>query len=307
VPLDINCTVLVYARDRLASAGVLPPGSRRGGERAGRRPKAAGGPFEPASGYTLADWSADLARLTDAPARLHGVGLATGGWHAYAFVRANGGDVLREEGGRVRATFTDPRTVEAIRFLTELGHRHGFGPTPTTRARDYDDATSLFCAGRVAMITTGPWDFATIRKGAPGLAFGVAPFPAGLDGVWRGSVQGGGGLFVPLGSPNRELAFEWMKWATSDPWALRMARELSRFPVRRRPLAIVARESDPAVATFLAALPAARPYKLDAYPQANHAFMDAVKACFHGADPEFELARAQRVAQLAIDAVEAQE
>ena len=65
-------------------------------------------------------------------------------------------------------------------------------------------------------------------------------------------------------------------------------------------------QADPAVRAFVAALPGARPYKLDAYPQANQAFMDAVKAAFYGADPPIELARAERVAQLAIDATEAQ-
>jgi hypothetical protein len=34
--------------------------------------------------------------------------------------------------------------------------------------------------------------------------------------------------------------------------------------------------------------------------------MDAVKACFYGADPAAELEKAQHVAQLAIDATEGQ-
>lgn len=284
VPLDINCTVLVYDRDRLAAAGVAEPGA----------------------GYTMAHWRADLLKLTDARQRLFGLGLSTGGWHTYALVRANGGELLREERGRVRATFTDPRTVEAVRFLTALGHVDRVGPTPTTKARDYDDAGALFTGRRAAMIYTGPWDFSNLAKNAPGMRFGVAPFPAGLDGVRRGSVQGGGGLLVPRGARERELAFAWMQLATRQDHALALARELDRYPARAGALSELERTAPPHVRAFLAALPHARPYRLDAYPQANQAFMDAVKACFYGADPAAELDRAQRHAQASIDATEAQ-
>jgi ABC-type glycerol-3-phosphate transport system substrate-binding protein len=284
VPLDTNCTILVYNKRLLREAGVAEPGP----------------------GYTFARWRDDLRKLTRLEEGRYGIGLATGSWHTFAFVVANGGDVMREERGAVRATFTDPRTVEAIRFLTALGHADHLGPTPTTKAKDYEDATTLFTAGKVGMIYTGPWDFEAIRKNAPDLEFGVARFPAGTDGVARGSVQGGGGLFVPLGAPHRALAFEWMKWATSERYAMRLAKELGRYPVRRALYADPYFAKDPAVRTFVAALPGARPYKLDAYPQANQAFMDAVKRAFYGADARTELAAAERVAQLAIDATEAQ-
>lgn len=284
VPLDVNCTVLVYDRDRLAEAGVPAP----------------------ARDYSLADWRRDLKRLTDPATRRFGLGLATGAWHCFAFVRANGGELLTETNGRMRATFTDPRTVEAVRYLTGLGWTDRVGPAPTTKLRDYDDAGALFTSRRAAMIYTGPWDFAAIAEKAPAMRFGVAPFPAGLDGVRRGSVQGGGGLFVPKGAAERALALDWMRIATSAEFAARLASELHRYPARRDVLAAIAASAPAHVRAFLDALPGARPYRLDAYPQANQAFLDAVKACFYGADAQEELARAQRVAQASIDATEAQ-
>lgn len=281
VPLDINCTVLVYNRALLKASGVAPPGAD----------------------YNLTRWRQDLLKLTHDGQ--YGVGLSTGAWHIYAFVRANGGDLLHEGAdGHMQATFTLPATVDAMRFMTALGARDHVGPTPSTKQKDYEDATTLFEAGKVAMIYTGPWDFASIRKNAPNLDFGVTSFPAGLDGVKRGSVQGGGGLFVPKGAQHKALAFEWMKWATSDRYALRLAKEEGRFPVRQALYKDPYFQRDPAIRAFITALPGARPYKLDAYPQANQAFTDAVKACFYGADPATALAEAQRVAQLSIDAVE---
>lgn len=284
VPLDVNCTVLLYNRQLLARHGVAEPGPD----------------------YGLSQWRQDLRRLSDPARQQYGVGLTSGGWHTFAFVLANGGDVLTEKGGRMRATLDDPRTVEAVRYMARLGREDQVGPVPTTKAKDYEDATTLFTMGKVAMIYTGPWDFATVTRNAPGLDFGVSPLPAGLDGVQRGSVLGGGSLFVPKGAPHRALAFEWMKWATSDRFAMRLARELGRYPVRRALYRDPFFSQDPRVATFVSALSLARPYRLDAYPQANQAFMDAVKASFYGSDPAFELARAQKVAQLAIDAQEGQ-
>lgn len=287
MPLDINCTVLVYNRDLYRQAGLPEPGE-------GGRP------------FTFSTLRDDLAGLTAPKAQRYGIGLTTGGWHTYAWIRANGGEIVRETPEGVRVTFTDPRTVEAVQYLADLGNKHHFGPTPTTKARDYDDATTLFSVGRVAVAYTGPWDFSTIRKNAPDIRFGIARFPGGLDGVRRGSVQGGGGLFVPKGARHRELAFEWMKLATSDEFALRLAKEEGRFPVKAHQYRDPFFGQDPHIRTFVGALPDARPYKLDAYPQANQAFQDAVKEAFYGADAAVTLAKAQKVAQLAVDAVEGQ-
>lgn len=282
MPLDINCTVLVYNKTHFKQAGLAEPGD----------------------GYTFAKLQSDLGKLTTKDR--HGIGLSTNSWHSYAWVLANGGDLLAERGGRVKVTFTDPKTVEAVRYLADLGFKHHFGPTPTTKVNDYEDATKLFTMGKVSVIYTGPWDFEVIRKNAPGLEFGVARFPAGADGGTPSSVQGGGGLFVPKGAAHRALAFEWMKWAVSDPYARRLAREQGRFPVKRALYDEPGYQKDPAIRTFVGALPLARPFKLEAYPQANQAFADAVKASFYGADPAAELAKAGHVAQLAIDAVEGQ-
>ncbi|HEY9723179.1 MAG TPA: sugar ABC transporter substrate-binding protein [Oscillatoriaceae cyanobacterium] len=284
VPLDINCTILMYNRAILAAHHVAPP----------------------AAGYTLADWRRDLLKLTDPAKRTYGLGLSTGPWYTYAFIRANGGELVKLDHGHVEATFTDPRTVQAVQFLTALGTRDHVGPTPSTKAKDYQDAATLFTMGQVAMIYTGPWDFDTVHKDAPKLDFGVSRFPAGLDGVQRAGVQGGGGLFVPKGAHHRALAFEWMKWATSRPFAMRLAEEQGRFPVRKAFYDDPFFKRDKHIQTFVTALPGASPYRLEAYPQADQAFQDAVKACFYGADAATELAKAQKIAQLSIDATEAQ-
>lgn len=287
VPLDINCLVLVYNRRLWRQAGLSPPGPE----------------------LTFAQLERDAERLTDPADQRYGIGLDDDSWHTFAFVQANGGHLLRTVDGRQIATFTDPKVVDAVRFVSSLATKDHVGPMPATKDRDYDDATALFEQGKVATIYTGPWDFDEIEKNAPGLDFGVAPFPSGDDvgaTTLHGSVMGGGGLFVPKGAAHRKLAFEWMQLATSPPYALRLAKEQGRYPARRSEYADPFFRSDPRIRTFIEALPSAHPYRLYAYPQADQAFSDAVKATFYGADPATELARAQRVSQLAIDAVTGQ-
>ena len=47
---------------------------------------------------------------------------------------------------------------------------------------------------------------------------------------------------------------------------------------------------------FLNQLNAARPYRLDAFPEVERAYADAIKAAFYGADPVDVLQGAQEVA-----------
>src|SRR5205823_3300785 len=79
-------------------------------------------------------------------------------------------------------------------------------------------------------IYTGPWDFRAIAEKAPRMRFGVAPLPAGLDGRRRGSVQGGGGLFVPHGAAAPALGVAWVRLATGGEYAPAPANGLGRYP-----------------------------------------------------------------------------
>jgi len=53
---------------------------------------------------------------------------------------------------------------------------------------------------------------------------------------------------------------------------------------------------DPLLKPFLAQLESARPYILDAFPEAERAYADAIKAAFYGADPADALRLAQEEA-----------
>jgi ABC-type glycerol-3-phosphate transport system substrate-binding protein len=84
------------------------------------------------------------------------------------------------------------------------------------------------------MHASGSWDLTKIVKDVPGGRFGVALMPRGLTGTTSGTVMGGSSLWIPVGSKHRELAFEFMTLLTSDRYALRLAKEEGRLPVRPR-------------------------------------------------------------------------
>jgi hypothetical protein len=92
-----------------------------------------------------------------------------------------------------------------------------------------------------------------------------------------------------------------MKWMTSDRYAIPMARRLGRYPAKTwLPTSPYFRENL-LLLPFFNQLKAARPYRLDVYPQAEQYFTDAVKAAFYGTDPATALNKAQRLGQQALE------
>jgi ABC-type glycerol-3-phosphate transport system substrate-binding protein len=104
-------------------------------------------------------------------------------------------------------------------------------------------------------------------------------------------------LFIPRGARHQEVAFEFMKWVTSDRYAIPMARRLGRYPAKTW------LQTSPYFAENLLLLPffnqlnAARPYHLDRFPGAEQAFADAIKKSFYDTDPARALQEAQRIGQ----------
>jgi ABC-type glycerol-3-phosphate transport system substrate-binding protein len=283
VPLDINTTFMIYNRRAFADAGLAPPGP----------------------GYTFDQLRADLARLTTPDRSRYGIALSASGWDMYGPVRSHGGELLRERDGKVEVTLDDPQVVATVRFFTDLGKRQ-LGTLPPPQPRQSDHPVTLFSQRKVALFFSGPWDLARLKAEAPPEVYaevGTAPLPVVAPGAPIASVQGGGSLFIPRGAAQREAAFEFMKWAVSDRYALRMAREMGRFPVRTALYQDPYFQSDPLLLPFFDQLRTARPYKLEAYAAAHTLWEEALHAAFApDADVDAILRAAQQKAQRALEA-----
>ncbi len=272
LPLDSNAMALLYNRDTFEAAGVSPP--------------------DPSA--TFGDLERLAARLTSPDGSRRGLVVPVDTWVTYGWIKANGGELVAADGaGRPRVTLDDPAVVETVSYLAGLVTKGvAFGPSgPDARSTD---AYALFRSGASAMYASGSWDLVRILREEPDRRVGVALMPRGTTGATQGTVMGGSSLWIPRGAHNRELAFEFMLLLTSDPYALRFAKEEGRLPVRPRVLADP-HFAQPLLAVFVQQLATAHPPVMGALRETSQAFDRALSAVLlEGADPRAALGEAQR-------------
>lgn len=275
VPLDIYTLVLVYNKAHFDAAGLAYP----------------------EAGYSWQRFAQDVATLTRPDGSQYGLGFTSDPWYVFAWLAEAGGDVVAGNSFiGYRFTLDTSNNVDGLRFLTSMVH-NGYGPLPSTRPRDYEDPRKLFLEGRVSMFFGTPYDIHVIQQENPDLPIGVIELPATPAGVGAASALGTTGLFVPRGSQNRRVAFEFMKWATSDRYALPMATRLGHYTARAWLQTTPHVAGNPLLKPFLIQLNSARPYLLDAWPEAERAYQNAIKASFYDADPADALRQAQQEAE----------
>ncbi|MBW3591086.1 MAG: extracellular solute-binding protein [Actinobacteria bacterium] len=274
VPLDTNALILLL-RDRSFEAAGL-------------------GEIEELDSFGHLEEVA--GRLTSSDGSRRALAIPTSGWRTFGWIRANGGNLLElTEDGNARFTIDSPEVVEALAFLSSLINRGvAFAPVGASSTAD---SLALFRSGAAAMYTSGSWDFSVLDEQMPDSDFTVAPMPGGVDGTSQGSAMGGSSLFVPKGASNRQLAFEFMDMLTSDPYALRLAKEEGRLPTR---VAIYEDEffQDDRFEVVREQLETAQPLLLEAFPEAFEAYVGAVNSILSGdVDADEALSKAQTTAE----------
>jgi ABC-type glycerol-3-phosphate transport system substrate-binding protein len=276
VPLDIYTLVLLYNKEHFDETNL---------------------PY-PEADYDFFSLQQAAATLTDPEQNRYGLGLTTDPWYVYAWVTGAGGDVLagNPEIGYTLTLNSDINT-DALRFLTGLVEA-GYAPRPTSRPRDYEDVRAQFLAGQISMYFGEPQDIHLIQSTDPDFSLGVAQLPRTPAGDSAASVLGSSGLFIPQGARHQEVAFEFIKWATSDRYVIPMGRRTGRFPAK------IWLQTSPEFTENLSLLPffkqlnAAQPYRLGIFPEAEEAFADAVKTAFYNlATPSEALEEAQTIGQ----------
>ena len=207
---DINTVFLIYNKDMFKEVGLPLPGDD----------------------YTYTRLLSDALKLSRADGSRFGIAFKPGSWDTFGLVRSNGGELLTETSQQPTAQLDNPANIQILQYVADLINKEKVSP-PLNFAKG-PDPVELFKQRKIAMFLSGPWDLKELEKTDPdGLykAVGTATMPHGFDGKSSGSVQGGGSLFVPKGAKNREAAFEFMKWASSPKYQMRLAREMGRYPV----------------------------------------------------------------------------
>ncbi len=276
IPLDVYTIVLLYNREHFDQAGL---------------------PY-PEGNYDLFSLRQAAATLTIPEENRFGFGLTTDPWYASAWMTSAGGDLLVGNANEGYTLTLDSTTnIEALRFMTHIVES-GYAPRPTSRPRDYEDARAQFLEGEISMYFGEPQDIHLIQSTAPGFPLGVAQLPQTPARERAASVLGSSGLFIPRGARHQEVAFEFMKWAASDKYVVPMARRQGRFPAKVWLQTSAEFTKNLSLIPFFNQLKAARPYRLNLYPEAEEAFWDAIKTSFYDLAPPAEaLQEAQTTGQ----------
>lgn len=256
VPLDVNALVLMANGDHLRQAGL--------------RPEDLG---------DLDRFSEVAGRLRDRSDAEAALSVSASSWSAYGWIVANDGELVRvDERGEPTFRFEDPRTIEVLELMVDLV-QDGHAPSPYTQDVSLD-AVASFATGRIALHASGSWDLPTTRRALQADYeiddILILPLPQATATPPR-TVLGGSSLFVPVDSPNRELAFEFMLALTEDDVALRLAREEGRLPARQRVLEHELFSSSPDLAAFVDQLEHAEVMPLIAYPEVATYFRDSLE------------------------------
>ncbi|MGH9178790.1 MAG: extracellular solute-binding protein [Acidimicrobiales bacterium] len=275
VPLDTNALFLIFNNQLFQAANVAPPTGR----------------------MTFDQFESAARALSVEPRRA--LAIPTSSWWTYGWIKANGGEVVQVgDDGSVRLTLDAPEVVGALDFLARLV-KAGLAFPPAAADSHSGDALSLFRSGSAATLASGTWDVAILAREPDPERFDSSLLPSGPRGT-GGTVMGGSSMFVPTGSTNRELAFEFMAHLVSDTYALRFAKEEGRLPVRPRVYEDPYFDS-PDMVTVREQLPTASPFKLGAFPDAHDIFAASIDHILReGQDPATVLRSAQERAQATV-------
>jgi multiple sugar transport system substrate-binding protein len=253
LPDQTNCVVLFYnralfaARARALAAEGLDPA---------RPPR------------TWAELAACARVLTDPAAGVYGLALDNSLWWTLPFFHTYGAHVMRQNPDGTFACFLDePDAVSAFTVRVNLSRvRHRF-PGPAGERESPVEAgiwrpaaltkEQGFTTGRYAMVFSGPWSLDAFRRGGQGrLDFGVGPVPRGPAGT--SSAVGGTNMVVFRSCREPRLAFDFLRYLTSEEVQREWCTRLGQIPVRSSLLETLDVRDPPQMATFFRQMASAR-------------------------------------------------
>jgi multiple sugar transport system substrate-binding protein len=271
VPALVDNLALVYNKKLFAQAGLSAP----------------------TANWTWSDFENAALKLTDPAKKQFGWAYVNDAsedtvWRYWAMLWQAGGSILSPDGKH--AGFDSPAGVKALTLLQSLAARHAI-----YLDNGSDNYLSVFTAGHIGMLWTGPWDLSNIT--ASKMSYGVQILPGDLN---HQTISGPDNWVVfNNGSARTQAAWEFLKWLTSPAIDLKWATMTGDLPIRASvshlPGYAQFVTKYPGVATWVANLnnaTQARPV-LTVYPKISTVIGQAVQAVLLGkAQPQQALQQA---------------
>lgn len=179
--------------------------------------------------WTWDDFREAAAALTDPSTNTYGYGYSVQGtedtvWQFWPHLWQNGGEIMNEDG--TKATFDSQAGIDALTLLRDMA------VDDKSVYLDQSDIKygELFKSGRIAMITSGPWQLYDLKT--TGTPYGVTILP-GTDGDHQ-TVSGPDiwALFDHRDKNREYWAYEFTKWLTSAEVDERWNVEIGNLPLR---------------------------------------------------------------------------
>lgn len=164
----------------------------------------------------------------------------------------NNGSFLKENG--CYGAFDDPATIAAIKFYLTF-FEEGLATRSTTEFPNIYDA---FADGDFAMIVTGPWNVAQMRRRAPKIAgkWTTAMMPQKEN---RQSLAGGASLVIFKNSKNYEAAWQFIEFMSQPETQIEFFRLTQDLPAVREAWSAPEIQADGEIQTFYQQLQHAEP------------------------------------------------
>ena len=122
-----------------------------------------------------------------------------------------------------------PEAVEALQFQQDLIHKYKVAAEPKVEAGSANPR-DMFIGGKVAMITSGPWDIKPVKASNPKFKWAIAEAPKGKV---QATTSYGAGLLIPAKAKNKDLAWEFLKALTKLDWYLKVTKEADMVMPRK--------------------------------------------------------------------------
>jgi multiple sugar transport system substrate-binding protein len=193
---------------------------------------------------TWDEYATWASKMTNKDKGIYGTALLakkdeTGTFLFLPWVLQNGADL---------STIDSPEAIAALAFWTDLVNK---GSAPKSAITDgFAEIYQQFTTGKAAMMISGTWNYATIKKDAPDLKWMVAELPAAKKAA---SSLGGENWAMFAASKQQDGAWAFLKFVVDPKYGTKLTDCMGYIPSRKDVIKIVADKSkdDPTMQVFL--------------------------------------------------------
>ncbi len=212
-------------------------------------------------------------RLTDSEKELYGFGMRNTLWWTLPFFYTFGARFIKDG----VCVLNTKEAIDALRFKVDLYSKYKIEAGAwKSGAVDPDMG---FQNEKYGMVLNGPWRIKPLLN--IGIDFGVGLIPKGPAGSL--TTVGGTNMVIFRGSENKELAFDFLKFLTSEEIQTKWANDLGQIPVNLNSFDDVDLDRHPYLGTFLLQMETAIPRPLvPDYPGVENAVNPEMEAALSG-------------------------